>query len=109
MAVRTCLFAVVLAGCREQAVEAGATGATIFAKACATCHGPAGKPTEAMATTLGVRDLSHPDFLARASIESVAQQVRAGSANLRMPAFAGALSEAQIAAVARFVVEGMPR
>jgi mono/diheme cytochrome c family protein len=58
-----------------------------------------------MVAQLGVKDLRSAEFRSRATREGVAQQIRAGSANKLMPAFAGALTEAQIAALAAYVVE----
>ena len=73
-------------------------------RVCASCHGPKGQPPESMAAQLRVRDLTSAEFRQRASVELIANQVRQGSANKLMPAFAGTLSEAQIAAVAAHVM-----
>jgi mono/diheme cytochrome c family protein len=92
-----------LAGCgtATDAVD----GPRVFASMCATCHGDRGKPSEAMAARLGVRDLTAAEFRARVTPALVEKQVRGGSANKLMPAFAGALSEAQIASVAGYVAD----
>ncbi len=78
-------------------------GPQVFANICATCHGPTGKPNEVMIAKLGVHDLTAPDFRKRVTPELVEHQIRTGSANKLMPALGGALTDAQIAAVAAFV------
>jgi mono/diheme cytochrome c family protein len=80
-----------------------ADGAAVFARACASCHGPEGKPSEQMLTRWGVRDLTSSAFRSRVTAALVEAQVRGGSKNKLMPAFDGALSDAQITAVAGFV------
>jgi mono/diheme cytochrome c family protein len=75
----------------------------VFASVCAACHGPEGKPNGAMVARLGVRDLTSPEFRARASAELVEHQVRTGSKNKLMPSFEGALDDQQISAVAAYV------
>jgi len=93
-----------LVACNGSDVAGGATdGPKVFASVCATCHGPAGKPTEAMVQRLGVRDLTAAEFRARVTSALVENQVRTGSKNKLMPAFEGALTDAQIKAVAAYV------
>lgn len=90
--------------CNHTEVAGGAIdGPKVFASTCATCHGPAGKPTEAMVQRLNVRDLTAPEFRARVTRALVENQVRTGSKNKLMPSFDGALSDAQIKAVAAYV------
>ena len=79
------------------------TGQAVFGLLCATCHGPDGRPPEAMVARLGVHDLTAPEFRARVTPALVEQQVRKGSRNKLMPAFEGAISDAQIQAVAAYV------
>lgn len=95
-----------LAACDKGGSAAGAStdGAQIYQSLCATCHGSDGKPPAAMTARLAVRDLSSSEFRTRASIGLVEEQVRSGSKNRLMPAFAGALSEDQIKAVAAYVM-----
>jgi mono/diheme cytochrome c family protein len=78
-------------------------GAEVFAKICATCHGPDGRPTAANVARLGVKDLTAPEFRARVTRLLVANQIKTGSQNKLMPSFAGALSDEQIDAVAAYV------
>jgi mono/diheme cytochrome c family protein len=104
--VRALSIAILLAAACGGGSVAGDTtdGAQVFAKACVTCHGPTGAPNEAMVTQLGVRNLTTPEFHARATVELVEHQVRNGSANGHMPSFTGALTDEQIEAVAKYVV-----
>src|SRR5262245_41780999 len=95
---------VVAAACDRPVAGGSADGAQVFASACATCHGAGGTPPEAMAVALGVRDLNAAEFRARATRDLIEHQVRTGSANKKMPSFTGALSDAQIAAVADYVL-----
>lgn len=92
--------------CNRDPAGGSQDGATVFATLCATCHGPDGRPPAAMAARLGVRDLTAPEFRARVAASGpglVEQQVRHGSQNKLMPAFEGAISDAQIRAVAAYV------
>lgn len=97
------LLVLSLAACKADATEGSIEGAKIFETMCASCHGPKGKPTEAMAARLGVRDLTSGELRARVSPALVENQVRKGSANKLMPALEGALTDAQIKAVAAWV------
>jgi len=90
-------------GCNSDPAGGSTEGPALFQSLCATCHGPDGRPPAAMATRLGVRDLTAPEFRARVSPGLVEQQVRRGSQNKLMPAFEGAISDAQIRAVSAFV------
>ncbi len=93
-----------VAACNNTEVAGGATdGPKVFASVCATCHGPGGKPTEAMIQRMNVRDLTSAEFRARVTPALVENQVRTGSKNKLMPSFAGALSDAQIKSVAAYV------
>ncbi len=100
-------FALGGAGCNSPVATGSVDGKALFASACGTCHGPEGTPPASMAAQLGVRDLRSPEFRARATVALVEHQVRTGSKNKLMPSFAGALSEAQITAIATFVVRDL--
>lgn len=94
------------AACNRDPVGGSGDGATVYATLCATCHGPDGRPPAAMVARLGVRDLTAPELRARIAASGpglVEQQVRHGSQNKLMPAFEGAISDAQIRAVAAYV------
>ena len=101
------LVALALSACTADAAGGAVDGAAVFARACATCHGPRGRPDAGMVARLGVRDLTAPEFRARATRALVMQQVRKGSDNKLMPSFAGTLSERQMAAVAAYVAAGL--
>ena len=94
-------------GCNRPVASGSVDGKEVFAAACVTCHGADGTPPASMAAQLGVRDLRSAEFRARVTTELVEHQVRVGSPNKLMPAFAGALTEPQISAVAAFVTSGM--
>jgi cytochrome c oxidase cbb3-type subunit 3 len=107
--VRTAIFCSLfalsaLAACDRTVAGGSNDGAAVFKAACATCHGEHGKPPAQMTAQLGVRDLTGAEFRARKSLALVEAQVREGSPSGRMPAFTGALTEAQIAAVAAYVL-----
>lgn len=97
------LLLAALAACSGNPAGTAKDGAQVFASVCATCHGPNGKPTEAMVQRLNVRDLTAAEFRARVTPALVEAQVRNGSKNKLMPAFQGALDDAQIKAVAAYV------
>ncbi|HEX3762032.1 MAG TPA: c-type cytochrome [Kofleriaceae bacterium] len=111
--MKSWLLAVVVAvaapgagACNRDPAGGTQDGASVFGMLCATCHGPDGRPPAAMVARLGVRDLTAPEFRARVAAAGpslVEQQVRHGSQNKLMPAFEGAISDAQIRAVAAFV------
>ena len=90
--------------CHRTIAGGSADGAAVFAAACAQCHGKTGRPPAQMAAQLGVRDLTSPEFQARRTAALIEHQVRRGSANGRMPAFTGAINDAQIAGVVAFVM-----
>jgi mono/diheme cytochrome c family protein len=104
MPLAIALAAVLAAGACSGDPAGGATdGAALFQTLCASCHGPDGRPPAAMSARLGVRDLTAPEFRARVTPALVEQQVRHGSPNKLMPAFEGAISDAQIRSVAAHV------
>lgn len=98
----------VAAGCDREVAGGSTDGAAVFRAACASCHGERGKPPQAMADQLGVRDLTGGEFRGRRTKELVKNQVLRGSANGRMPSFRGALSEPQVDAVTAYVLTLAP-
>lgn len=92
-------------GCSGNVAGGSVDGGRVYQTACATCHGEHGTPPPSMVAQLGVKDLRSPAFRARADRALVTRQVRLGSANKLMPAFTGALTDAQIDAVAAYVLE----
>ena len=97
------MILLVLCACDAGVKISSDDGAQVFTSVCATCHGPQGKPNAAMVARLGVRDLTAPELRVRITPALVEAQVRKGSQNKLMPSFAGALSDAQIKAVAAYV------
>ena len=92
-----------LAGCEQRVAGGSTNGSKVFQSICAACHGETGKPTAANVARLGVKDLTAPELRARITPQLVENQVRHGSQNKLMPAFEGAISDAQIRAVAAYV------
>ncbi len=90
-------------GCKSDPSDGSVDGPKVFQSMCASCHGPTGRPTEAMVAQLNVRDLTSSELRARVTPQLVENQVRKGSANKLMPALEGALTDAQIKAVSAFV------
>jgi mono/diheme cytochrome c family protein len=93
-----------IAGCGSVG-STSTDGKTVFATYCAACHGPQGRPPAEMTARLNVRDLTSPELRARVTPAVVEHQVRTGSANKLMPAFEGAISDAQIKAVSAWVAD----
>lgn len=89
--------------CSREIAGGRADGGEIYAQVCARCHGAEGTPDEAMARSFGVRDLADPAFQEGISNEELRARIAKGSENRRMPAFEGALTDAQIDAVTRHV------
>lgn len=100
--VKLWILLAVLAACDKGASSSG-DGAKLYQDMCATCHGPTGKPTEAMVARLNVRDLTSQELRARITPELVELQIRKGSQNKLMPSFEGALKDDQIKAIAAYV------
>jgi mono/diheme cytochrome c family protein len=100
-ALALCLLG--LGGCMPEVAGGRADGKAIFTEICARCHGMEGTPEETMAKQLGVRNLRDAAFQAGISDADLRARIAQGSANRRMPAFEGALSPAQIDAVAAHV------
>ncbi len=98
------VFAAFAAACSGQVAGGSTDGAKVFAAACARCHGERGRPPQQMVDQLGVRDLTGAEWKARRALATVEHQVRQGAASGRMPAFTGALTDAQIKAVAAYVM-----
>lgn len=95
----------VASGCGDHPVAGGKVdGKAVYDQACASCHGPTGKPSAAMVAQLGVRDLTEDAFRSRATLPLIRHQVMKGSPDKRMPALEYVLSSAQIDAVAQYVL-----
>lgn len=94
---------VMAAGCKPEVAGGRADGAEVFSQVCARCHGPAGQPPEGMVARLGVKPLTSAHVQAEMSDADIRKQILEGSANKQMPAFAGALTDAQVEAVIDYV------
>ena len=92
-----------VAGCPGNPAGDTTEGREVFAKVCATCHGPTGHPPPEMIARLGVKDLTSPALRDRITPALVETQVRNGSPNGLMPPLGPSLNEMQIKAVAAFV------
>jgi mono/diheme cytochrome c family protein len=102
LTVKPWILAVLLAAC-DKGAASGSGGAELYQNLCATCHGPKGKPTEAMVARLNVRDLTSQELRARITPALVEGQIRKGSQNKLMPSFEGALTDDQIKTLAAYV------
>ncbi len=100
---RFLLVALALGACKSDPAGGAVDGPQVFSSVCAACHGPTGKPDDVMVAKLGVKDLTSPELRKTLDAAKVEAQVRSGSKNKLMPSFAGALSDAQIKAVAEYV------
>lgn len=102
------LLLALLAGCarpRPAVPDGGFDGARIFLETCAKCHGERGKGDAPQGRLLGAKDLTR-DEVQRLTDVQIAHQILTGG--LKMPAFSGALSDDEIAAVVRHV-RGLPK
>jgi len=70
---------------------------------CVSCHGPTGKPPDAMVVRLGVRDLTDPTVRTRLTVAHVEAQVADRLGEQADASFTGAMTDEQIKAVAAFV------
>ncbi|MBA3818561.1 MAG: cytochrome c [Deltaproteobacteria bacterium] len=103
MTVAVLAVVTALAACKPEAAGSTVDGADLYSKMCVTCHGSTGQPSPTMVARLGVRDLTAAELRDRITPVLVEQQVRKGSVNKLMPAFEGALTDAQIKAIAAYV------
>lgn len=108
MALRSSWAAVLLllaaaGGCDRKVAGGRADGAAVYKEVCARCHGPAGVPDTSMVARLGVKPLVSDHVKVELGDAELRQQILKGSANRQMPAFAGALTDAQIDAVVEYV------
>jgi cbb3-type cytochrome c oxidase subunit III len=74
-------------------------GAAIFKQKCSMCHGPEGKGFPALKTP----DFTDPKWQAGITDEQITDTIKNGKKGTPMPAFAGKLSDDEIAAVRDYV------
>jgi mono/diheme cytochrome c family protein len=86
--------------------ERSSRGEQIYAEACASCHGWAGKsPISGLATIAGARSVNDPSGVNVAQVILFGGGRKPGEAGMATPAFGDAYSDAEIAAAANFVTE----
>ena len=91
------------AGCDRKIAGGRVDGAAIYSEVCARCHGPGGVPEPTMVARIGVRPLTSERVRTELTDSDLKKQIWEGSKDRQMPAFAGALSEAQVDAVIAYV------
>jgi mono/diheme cytochrome c family protein len=101
--LRIALLLAACAACGGNGIGTSVEGPELFAKLCAGCHGPTGKPPASLAVQLGVRDLTSPELRARITPVLVERQMRRGSDNKLMPSFELLMNDAQMKALASYV------
>ena len=86
-------------------LRAAADGKELFAKQCASCHGPDGKAQTPIARKLGVKDLTQSK-LTEAEIEKqIVEGKRDDNGKEKMPSFKGKLSTDEIKSLIAAVKE----
>lgn len=100
-ALATSLFA---AACSNKIADGSTDGAQIYQEACARCHGPDGKPIKAMMSS-GVKSLKTERMRESWPDEQIRERILRGSANGKMPAFQGALSDEQVVSLIAYIRE----
>ena len=94
MFVRIAVLAVAcfaLSGCRKAPKSPEERGAGIFARSCASCHGPTGRPAPGLGLPVMPRDLSEASFYRQRSDAELEAAIRDGKG--AMPAFGALLNE----------------
>jgi mono/diheme cytochrome c family protein len=87
------------------ALSVVADGKELFAKQCASCHGPDGKAQTPIARKLGVKDLTQSK-LPEAEIEKqIVEGKRDDHGKVKMPSFKGKLSADEIKLLIKAVQE----
>lgn len=77
-------------------------GAALYAKTCASCHGPKGTPNPAMARSMGLSDFANAE--ARASVADTAMRRAVSDGQGRaMPAYKARLTPEQIDSLVSYI------
>jgi cytochrome c oxidase cbb3-type subunit III len=79
-----------------------ADSAALYAKMCASCHGPKGTPSPAMAHSMGIPDLASAQAMASVA-DSVLRSAIADGKGHSMPAYKARLTAAQIGALVSYI------
>ena len=85
------LLGMAVAGCRSAPRSAEERGARVFARSCASCHGPAGRPSRPIGLAAMPRDLSDPRLYQLRSDTELKAVIRDGKG--AMPAFGALLAD----------------
>jgi len=86
--------------------QTGGLGQHVFESSCASCHAWNGSaPTSAFAALAGSRAVSDPSGLNLVQVILSGADARIAGERVKMPAFAGGLSDAEIAAVSNYVLD----
>ncbi len=91
-----------LAATAALSAQQPANGAALYAKTCASCHGPHGTPAAGMARAMGVPNFGVPATLAGLSDGVLRATVENGKGRM-MPSYKSRLSPAEIAAVVAYI------
>ncbi len=97
---RVALFALVMALAVPNIAFAQGSGADIFKSKCAMCHGADGSASTGMGKSMGLKPLAAPEVQGMSEADLTALITNGKG---KMPAYKGKLSEADIAAVAKYV------
>ena len=97
---RTALVGLALALAIPTVAFAQGSGADIFKAKCAMCHGADGSASTGMGKTMGLKPLSSPEVQNMSDADLTALITNGKG---KMPAYKGMLSDADIAAVVKYV------
>ncbi len=98
--VLTAMIAIALFISVASPVFAAEDGKALFSSKCAMCHGPDGKGQTAMGKNMKLRDLTSAEVQKQSEAE-ITTIITSGKG--KMPAYKGKLTDAEIAAVAKYV------
>jgi cytochrome c6 len=94
IAIVVSALALVVSGCRKTTKTPEERGASIFARSCASCHGPAGRPPRQLGFAITPRDLSDPRLYEVKNDAQLKASIKDGKG--AMPAFGGLLTDADL-------------
>ena len=97
---RTALVGLALVLAIPTIAFAQGSGADIFKAKCAMCHGADGSASTGMGKTMGLKPLSSPEVQSMSDADLTALVTNGKG---KMPAYKGKLSDADIAAVVKYV------